>query len=161
MKATTAVNGAVFKDGQILLTRREDFEVWCMPSGAVEAGESIAQAALRETLEEIGIQVELTHLVGVFSRCGVLPDLPVTLFTARPVGGALRTQPGETIEVRYFPQDQLPADLLIGMRSRIQAAFEGKSGMAVCPSYRKPSRSPDRFCQTGRFYAKAVEGWTN
>jgi ADP-ribose pyrophosphatase YjhB (NUDIX family) len=123
-----AVNVAVLKDGQILLTRREDFEVWCMPSGAVDDGESVAQAAIRETLEEIGIEVELTRLVGVYSRTGVLPDLHVILFAAQPVGGELRTQPGETIEVRYFPYDQIPGEMLYGMRSRIEDAIAGVGG---------------------------------
>lgn len=42
------VNVAVIHNGQLLLTKREDFEVWCMPGGHVDAGESVAQAALRE-----------------------------------------------------------------------------------------------------------------
>jgi ADP-ribose pyrophosphatase YjhB (NUDIX family) len=49
------VNIAVIQDGQILLTQREDFEVWCLPGGEVDACESIAQAAVREALEETGL----------------------------------------------------------------------------------------------------------
>jgi hypothetical protein len=44
-----AVNVAVIQEGKVLLTKREDFEVWCLPSGGVEDGESLAEAALRET----------------------------------------------------------------------------------------------------------------
>ncbi|MGA1199849.1 MAG: NUDIX domain-containing protein, partial [Candidatus Latescibacterota bacterium] len=36
---------AIIKENKILLTKREDFEVWCLPGGAVEMGESIPQAA--------------------------------------------------------------------------------------------------------------------
>ena len=39
------VNIAIFQDRKILLTKREDFEVWCLPGGAVDEGETIAQAA--------------------------------------------------------------------------------------------------------------------
>ena len=65
-----AANVAVIQDGKILLTKREDFEVWCLPSGGVEDGESLAEAAIRETKEETGVDVELTRLVGVYSRLG-------------------------------------------------------------------------------------------
>ncbi|NTU57100.1 MAG: NUDIX domain-containing protein, partial [Anaerolineales bacterium] len=43
-----AVNVAVIHEGKILLTKREDFETWILPSGGVEEGESLAQAAIRE-----------------------------------------------------------------------------------------------------------------
>ncbi|HET7088248.1 MAG TPA: NUDIX domain-containing protein [Anaerolineae bacterium] len=42
------VTVAVIHDRQVLLTRREDFRVWCLPGGAVESGESVAEAAMRE-----------------------------------------------------------------------------------------------------------------
>ena len=53
------VNVAVIHENQILLTKRGDFEIWCLPSGGVEEGESVAQAAIRETKEETGLDVEL------------------------------------------------------------------------------------------------------
>jgi ADP-ribose pyrophosphatase YjhB (NUDIX family) len=45
MSAIT-VNVAVIQENRVLLTKREDFEVWCLPSGGVEEGESLAQAAV-------------------------------------------------------------------------------------------------------------------
>ena len=50
-----AVNVAVMQYGKILLTQREDFETWVLPSGRVEEGESLAQAAIRETKEVVEI----------------------------------------------------------------------------------------------------------
>ncbi|HEX9332424.1 MAG TPA: NUDIX domain-containing protein [Anaerolineales bacterium] len=46
-----AVNVAVIQEGKILLTKRADFETWILPSGGVEDGESLAQAAIGETME--------------------------------------------------------------------------------------------------------------
>ena len=64
------VNTAIVRDNRILLTLRSDWEVWCLPGGGVEANESLAQAAIRETREELGFDVQLTRLVGLYSRNG-------------------------------------------------------------------------------------------
>ncbi|MCB9136705.1 MAG: NUDIX domain-containing protein [Anaerolineales bacterium] len=125
------VNVAVLHEGQILLTQRDDFETWILPSGGVEEGESVAQAAIRETKEETGLDVELTRLVGVYSRFGVMPDNHAVLFTARVIGGNIQPQPGETIDVRFFPFDAIPEDLSLGHKKRIEDATQGVVGVAV------------------------------
>jgi ADP-ribose pyrophosphatase YjhB (NUDIX family) len=58
-----AVNVIVASDaGEILLIRRYDNGNWAVPGGAIDLGESVAQAAVRETLEESGITCELTEV---------------------------------------------------------------------------------------------------
>jgi len=127
-----AVIVAIIEDNKVLLTKREDFEVWCLPGGGVEEGESLAEGAMREAKEETGLDVELTRLVGVYSRLGGgLQDIHAVLYAAKPIGGTLKLQLGETIEVAYFPFDQLPAELLFGHKKRIQDAIHGTSGMSV------------------------------
>lgn len=65
---TLGVNIAIIQHRQILLTLRSDFPVWCLPGGVVDAGESLAQTAVRKAHEETGLIVRLTRLVGVYSR---------------------------------------------------------------------------------------------
>jgi ADP-ribose pyrophosphatase YjhB (NUDIX family) len=63
-----AVNVVVVNDaGEILLIRRTDNGSWALPGGAIDLGESVAQAAVRETLEESGIECAITGLVGIYS----------------------------------------------------------------------------------------------
>lgn len=57
-------------DGAILMIRRTDNENWALPGGASEMGESVAQAAVRETREETGITCEVTGLAGIYSDPG-------------------------------------------------------------------------------------------
>lgn len=54
-------------NGEILLIRRTDNDNWALPGGAIDLGESVAQAAIRETQEETGITCEITGLVGIYS----------------------------------------------------------------------------------------------
>jgi ADP-ribose pyrophosphatase YjhB (NUDIX family) len=92
-----AVNVIVASDaGEILLIRRSDNGNWAVPGGAIDLGESVAQAAVRETLEESGITCELTGLVGIYSdprhvilytsNGEVRQEFSIVL-TARPVSG--------------------------------------------------------------------------
>lgn len=74
-------------DGRILLTRRAIEPArgrWTFPGGFVDLGESVPAAAVRETLEETGLSVELTGLLDVYSE----PEAPVVIvYRARVVGG--------------------------------------------------------------------------
>lgn len=127
-----AVIVAIIENGKVLLTKREDFEVWCLPGGGVEEGESLAEGAIREAKEETGLDVELTRLVGVYSRLGGgMRDIHAVLYTAKPVGGELKTQPHETIDVAYFSFDQLPQELLFGHKKRIQDAIQDIQAVSV------------------------------
>jgi ADP-ribose pyrophosphatase YjhB (NUDIX family) len=125
------VNTAILHHNQILLTRRTDFDVWCLPGGGVEDDESLAQAAIRETLEEVGLDVRLTGLVGLYSRPGwISHGLHVAVFAAEIVGGALKIQVEEVAEARFFGRDELPAEgqILLGHRRRALDALDGVRG---------------------------------
>lgn len=52
---------------EILLIRRSDNGNWAVPGGAIDLGESMAQAGVRETLEETGIHCEITGVIGIYS----------------------------------------------------------------------------------------------
>jgi ADP-ribose pyrophosphatase YjhB (NUDIX family) len=82
-------NVAIIQSGRILLTKREDFEVWCLPGGHIDPRESLAQTAIREAHEETGLDIELLRLVGVYSRLSEGGDMHLALFAARPIGGTL------------------------------------------------------------------------
>jgi NADH pyrophosphatase NudC (nudix superfamily) len=98
----------------------------------VEDGESLADAGRREAKEETGLDVELTRLVGVYSRLGGgMVDVHAVLYAAKPVGGELRTQAGETIDVAFFPFDQLPEEMLFGHQRRIRDAIHSASAVSV------------------------------
>jgi 8-oxo-dGTP pyrophosphatase MutT (NUDIX family) len=101
--------------GEILLIRRTDNGNWALPGGGVDIGESLPQAAIRETREETGVDCEITGLSGIYTDPGhvilytsngeVRQEFSVVL-TARATGGQ-PTPSSETSEVRWTA----PADL--------------------------------------------------
>src|SRR5271157_4107060 len=137
--AGLAVNVAVIHEGKILLTQREDFETWILPSGDVEDGESLAQAATRETKEETGLDVELTRLVGVYSWLGNWSSGYRVLFAAKPIGGEIKYQEGETIAVEWFSFDKLPSPLSAGQKRRIEDAVSDVTGIAILQKFKMPA----------------------
>lgn len=126
------VNIAILDEGKILLTKREDFEIWCLPGGSVDEGESLAQAAVREAREETGLEVKLERLVGIYSRPRWRDESThVVLFAARPAGGSLRPDPQEVLEARFFGPQEIPSDLVVDQALRIEHAFSGAGGSLV------------------------------
>jgi 8-oxo-dGTP pyrophosphatase MutT (NUDIX family) len=52
---------------KILLTRRTDNGRWCLPGGAMDAGESLEECCVREVWEETGLTVRVVRLLGIYS----------------------------------------------------------------------------------------------
>ena len=71
-KATSVVPSttAVVQDEErrIVLVRRKDNDLWALPGGGMEPGESIEDTVVREVLEETGLVVEVTGLIGVYTN---------------------------------------------------------------------------------------------
>jgi ADP-ribose pyrophosphatase YjhB (NUDIX family) len=121
---------AIIDGGRVLLTKRRDFEVWCLPGGHVDDGETLAQAAMREAREETGIEVALTRLVGLYSISGMEGVVVhLSLFAARPIGGALCPQAAEVLQASYFAATALPSPMLWHHSQQIADALSGVSGI--------------------------------
>lgn len=111
-----SVNVVVVNDaGDILMIRRTDNDNWAVPGGAIDLGESVAQAAVRETLEESGIECEITGIIGIYSdpkhvilytSNGEARQEFSIVLTARPLSGQ-PTPSSESSEVRWIPVSEV------------------------------------------------------
>ncbi|MCS4541698.1 MAG: NUDIX hydrolase [Euryarchaeota archaeon] len=98
-------------DGTIVLIKRkkEPFrECWALPGGFVECGETVEQAAKRESKEETGLDVSVTKLVNVYSDPMRDPRGHVVsiCFLTEELGGKLFKETPETF-VQTFNRDEL------------------------------------------------------
>jgi mutator protein MutT len=95
---------------RVVLLRRgiePQYGKWVFPGGFVDRGETVPDAAVRETREEVGLAVEIAELVGVFSYPG--SEVAVVVYAARRLGG----EPAigdECLEVRTFAAEEIPWD---------------------------------------------------
>ena len=147
-----SVNVIVVNDeGLILLIRRTNNGNWALPGGAVDLGESVAQAAVRETLEESGIECEVTGLVGIYSdprhvilytSNGAVRQKFSIVLTARALAGQ-PTPSSESSEVRWVPTAEATGYMMDrSMRIRIGDFLARRNSPVVTRGTRDEASRP-------------------
>jgi 8-oxo-dGTP diphosphatase len=118
---TPAASAIIFDEqGCMLLQKRSDNGDWHPPAGCIEPDESPADAVVREVWEETGLIVEPVSLTGIYNG----PDFHFTyphgdqiaifsiVFACRAIGGTLRPDGHEVLELKYFAPHELTDALL-------------------------------------------------
>lgn len=113
------VTAVIFNDaGQILLARRADNGRWGIIGGVMEPGDTPAGAIVREVKEETSLDVAIERLSGVYAEPemaysnGDRAQYVTICFRCRVVSGTARVSDDESLELRWFAPDALPADFL-------------------------------------------------
>lgn len=107
-------------EGGIVLLRRgiePQLGKWVFPGGFVDRGETVQDAAVRETREEVGLRVSLTGILDLYSFPG--EEVVVAVYAADVVGGEMVVG-DEAEDVMNFPPEQVPWDEL-GFKSTTAA----------------------------------------
>ncbi|MEU1814957.1 NUDIX domain-containing protein [Streptomyces roseifaciens] len=119
-------------EGRVLVIHKTDNNLWALPGGGHDIGESIADTAIREVREETGIDIEVERITGLYSNPGhvmAYDDGEVRqqftiCFRARPTGGTLRNSP-ESKDVRWVsPADLSDLNIHPSMRLRIEHGLD-------------------------------------
>jgi ADP-ribose pyrophosphatase YjhB (NUDIX family) len=121
--------------GNIVLQRRKDNEMWALPGGAMDLGESVAECAVRETREETGLDVEVVGIVGIYSDPKhvfayddgeVRQEFSICLL-ARVTGGAVQVS-DESHEVKAFTPDEIAElPMVDSIRLRVNDYLTGQA----------------------------------
>jgi len=102
--------------GEILFGRKHNEENWGLIAGAIEIGETPAQAMVREAEEEAGLVVEPRRIIGVYGgeerrftySNGHQVEYLTIVFECKITGGQLAPDNEEMKELQYFSEDKLP-----------------------------------------------------
>lgn len=127
---------AVLRGEQLLLIQRRDNGLWDIPGGAVNPGENVFLAAIREVTEETGIRVGSATLLDVFSGPGFQHTYPdgntvdwaTVLYLSRDVAGAARAA-DDAAQAAWWPLKNLPADISPATRAYFQAVQSAQTGV--------------------------------
>lgn len=117
-----AVYALLIKDGRIALLRRSNTGwmdgMYSLPAGHLEAGETVVDALVRETQEEVGISLvpESLTLVHTMHRYSLYIDL---FFTASWTGALTNAEPDKHDDLSWFPLDALPENLVPSVRQAL------------------------------------------
>jgi 8-oxo-dGTP pyrophosphatase MutT (NUDIX family) len=103
-------------DGRILLVKSANSDFWGLPAGAIDLGETPAEAVIREVFEETGLKISPEKLVGVFGgerfrftySNGDEVEYFICVFECKIIGGNLKNQDGEIDEIKYFAVEEMP-----------------------------------------------------
>lgn len=98
---------------RVLLHRREVYFLWDLPGGGIEQGESGEEAAIRETREEMGLQIAVERFVGTYTHPSVYGkgDQETRAYRAHVTGGELRHFGLESTELKWVDLARLPRGL--------------------------------------------------
>ena len=137
------VTAVVINDqGEVLLQLRRDTQTWAPPSGGVEPGETVANCAIREVREEAGIEIVPDVVVAVLSGNEYFVTYPngdqmatvTTVFRCRPRHEtAPSVSDDESLDIRYFPADALPDNMLPRHRRIIGLALDKEASTYFDP----------------------------
>ena len=120
--------------GRILLIHKTDNNLWALPGGGHEIGESISDTVVREVKEETGYDVEVVALTGTYTNPGhvmAYDDGEVRqqfslAFRARLIGGERRTSSESSEVVWKTAAEVVELDMHPSMRLRIEHALRGR-----------------------------------
>lgn len=99
------------KDAVILVRRKNPPHGWAIPGGFVEYGERVEDCAVREALEETGVEVALTGILGVYSDPARDPRFHTISVVYLAKGSGEPKAGSDAGGVGVFTEDELPADI--------------------------------------------------
>jgi len=123
-------NAVIVKDTKVLLQKRSDVPIWVIPGGEKERYETPKNAVVREVLEETGLKVTIERCVGTYHSGYLLYRDSTHVFLCKVKSGKLQVNE-ESLEMRFFPLNNLPKTLLFLHAERIMDAVAGKKNLKV------------------------------
>jgi len=122
---TVGVFGIITNEqDEVLLCHRNDYDLWNLPGGGLEKGETPWECIIRESKEETGLDVKVSRLMGIYSKPH--KNEVVFMFICNIIGGKL-TLNEEAIDIKYFSLDSIPKNTVPKQVERLKHYFKDKN----------------------------------
>lgn len=133
-KISTGCSATIFsmEGDKLLLTKRTDNKLWCLPGGRIEGGEDIKETCIREVKEETGFDVTIKKLIGIYTSPNMIVQYPdgnqvqivAFNFEAKIQSGNFKFN-DEVSEIDFFSEEELSQiDIFEIHKERIFDAFK-------------------------------------
>jgi 8-oxo-dGTP diphosphatase len=113
---------------RILFCHRTDYDLWNLPGGSLDHGETPWNGVIREVKEETGLNVEIVRLAGIYSK----PDINEIIFqyVCTAIGGKL-TLNDEADKIEYFAYEDIPLKTIKIHIARIKDVLENPNELVT------------------------------
>lgn len=114
---------------EVLLCHRRDYDLWNLPGGGMEHGESPWDTVVREIKEEIGVSATITQLLGIYSK----PEKNEVVFMFECTIEGAPTLTDEADKIEYFPLETIPSNTSPKQVDRIKDYWKQKEENNTAP----------------------------
>jgi len=139
LNATAVV--IVNDQNEVLLQKRSDNLMWGLPGGILELNETIEEGAIREVKEETNLDVKLTKFIGISINPLMVwrkkdkARVYAFGFVGEVIGGSLKINDSESLELKYFQKDNLPKIHSVDNEQFIKNYYENRFNLVEGKNY--------------------------
>ncbi len=156
LSALPSAEAVVVQNNQLLLVHRSDDNLWALPGGITDPGETLAESAQRELWEEAGIVGRTRQLLGIFDSRLWHSNKRIHFYHAVFLIESANKKPSPSSEVlaaQYFAEDELPP-LSPGHHLRVPFVFKQLHGEAPIPFFDPAAESTQQDSQESSEWQK-------
>ena len=116
---TAGVRVLLVENRSVILVKHTYEDAWYLPGGGLKRGETLADAARRETAEEVNGQLQDLRLFGIYTNFSQLKTDHIVLFISEDFTWQAKADKAEIEAIGQFSFDRLPANLSRGTKRRL------------------------------------------
>jgi len=133
-----SVNAIIEKDGEILLVKRSDRDMWRLPGAEMSLGETIDESIIKAIHQKLGLTISIDRVIGLYSK--PIQNELVVLFSVRLMNKKQAPKPSSNyVAADYFSTDKLPENFPDKNWERVKDYLEKSNEVFIKTQMSPPS----------------------